>query len=182
MTTTPRGPGDGDTDAIPPAAPEPEAEAESTAAGRAAAAIAAAVGRGPMPGYSRAWSFDPYHQGLSLARTLAPEQVSVDTEWQPWEVFQQERRGEHHRHVGTVHAPDADVAIVMAKESFARRGACVNLWVTPAASVFATDYADADLFEHTTDKSYREPAGYQGLRRGKIQAQAGSGPDDHADE
>jgi hypothetical protein len=32
------------------------------------------------------------------------------------------------------------------------------------------------VFEHTTDKMYREPGGYQGLRRTKIQGQ-GREPD-----
>jgi ring-1,2-phenylacetyl-CoA epoxidase subunit PaaB len=121
-----------------------------------------------MPHYTRDWHFDPYHQRLAFARQRAPGHVPGDTEWPVWEVFQQEKRGEHHQHVGAVHAPDADLALVLAKESFARRGACVNLWVVRADHVFATDYADADVFEHSTDKSYREPGGFQGLRRDKI--------------
>ncbi|MFQ5459698.1 MAG: hypothetical protein ACE5EL_02775 [Anaerolineae bacterium] len=122
-----------------------------------------------MPHYTRDWHFDPYHQRLAFARRRAPEQVAADTEWEDWEVFQQERRGEHHAHVGTVHAPDPETALLMAKESFARRGPCVNLWVVRAPDVYATRYEDADVFAHTTDKSYREPGGFQGLRRDKIQ-------------
>jgi ring-1,2-phenylacetyl-CoA epoxidase subunit PaaB len=126
-----------------------------------------AVG-GDMPHYTRAWSFDPYHQTLTLARRLAPDRVASDTEWAVWEVFQQARRGEHHQHVGSLHAPDAEIALVLAKESFARRGECVNLWVVPAQEIFATAYEDADIFQPTTDKDYREPAGYHGLRKTKI--------------
>ena len=133
-----------------------------------------------MPHYTRAWHFDPYHQRLAFARRRAPEHIVGDTEWTVWEVFQQERRGEHHRHVGAVHAPDAELALVLAKESFARRGACVNLWVVRADHVFATDYADADVFEHTTDKLYREPGGFQGLRRDKIHGRGRV--EDHADD
>jgi ring-1,2-phenylacetyl-CoA epoxidase subunit PaaB len=118
----------------------------------------------PMPHYTRDWQFDPYHQRLRFARQRAPAAAHADTEWAEWEVFLQAKRGEHHTHVGTVHAPDPDLALVLAKESFARRGPCVNLWVARARDLFATDYADADVFAHTTDKSYREPSGYQGLR------------------
>jgi len=118
-----------------------------------------------MAQYSRAWHFDPYHQRLGFARDLAPAEVAADTEWSSWEVFQQARRGEHHVHVGTVHAPDAELALVLAKESFARRGECVNLWAVPARAIAATAYEDADVFVHTTDKSYREPSGFQGLRK-----------------
>lgn len=130
-----------------------------------------------MPFYSRDWQFDPYHQRLSFAQRRDPGQVDADTEWRVWEVFQQERRGEHHRHVGSVHASDGEMALILAKESFARRGHCVNLWVALAQEVYATEYDDADVFEHTTDKSYREPGGYHGLRKSKIHGRPSSGAD-----
>lgn len=123
-----------------------------------------------MPHYTRDWHFDPYHQALAIAALGAPAAVHHDTEWSNWEIFVQEQRGEHHAHVGTVHAPDAEMALVLAKENYVRRGPCVNVWVVPEAAIAATDYADADMFEHTTDKMYREPAGFQGLRK---KAQAG---------
>jgi ring-1,2-phenylacetyl-CoA epoxidase subunit PaaB len=123
---------------------------------------------GDMPHYTREWHFDPYHQHLAFARSQAPEHVRADTEWSDWEVFQQDHRGEHHHHVGTVHAPDAEMALILAKESFCRRGEAVNLWVVEVSHIHATSYADADVFEYTTDKNYREPAGYHGLRKGKI--------------
>ncbi len=140
-----------------------------------------------MPHYSREWSFDPYHQSLGLARRRAPEQSEADTEWPVWEVFQQAKRGEHHKHVGSLHAPDAEFALVLAKENFARRGACVNLWVAPAHCIFATDYEDADIFEHTTDRMYREPGGFHGLRKNlrrasqAAQAAAEAEDDDHVE-
>jgi len=125
-----------------------------------------------MPDYTRAWHFDPYHQGLRHARRHDPGPQASDTEWQDWEVFQQDVRGEHHHHVGALHAPDAETALLLAKENFARRGACANLWVVAARNVYATAYEDADIFQHTTDKLYREPAGFQGLRQAKIHGAA----------
>lgn len=118
-----------------------------------------------MPHYTREWHFDAYHQALGFARQRAAEQSEADTEWLTWEVFQQSRRGEHHAHVGSLHAPDAEIALLLAKENFARRGACVNLWVVPAHQIHASDYADEDVFEHTTDRMYREPGGFHGLRK-----------------
>ena len=50
-----------------------------------------------------------------------------DTQWQVYEVFHQKARGEHHVHVGSVHATDPEMALVLAKEQYARRAACVNL-------------------------------------------------------
>ena len=84
-----------------------------------------------------------------------------DTQWPVFEVFHQQARGEAHVHVGSVHAPDAEVALMLAKEHYARRQACVNLWVVPAGAISASKYEDADIFERATDKSYRESWGYK---------------------
>ncbi len=84
----------------------------------------------------------------------------TDTQWPVYEVFHQQARGEPHVYVGSVHAPDAEMALVLAKEQYARRQACVNLWVVPAEAITASRYEDADMFERHTDKSYRESWGY----------------------
>jgi ring-1,2-phenylacetyl-CoA epoxidase subunit PaaB len=84
-----------------------------------------------------------------------------DTQWRTWEVFHQTKRGAAHVHVGSVHAPDAEMALLMAKEQFARRQACVNLWVVPTQAIQATAYEDDDIFIHGTDKTYREAFGYK---------------------
>ncbi len=91
----------------------------------------------------------------------------TDTQWPIYEVFHQSARGEPHVHVGSVHAPDGDMAVLMAKEQFARRQACVNLWVVPMEAIVSTPYEDADMFEHGTDKSYREAFGYETTKRAK---------------
>lgn len=85
----------------------------------------------------------------------------TDTQWQVFEVFHQQARGEPHIHVGSVHAPDAEMALILAKEQYCRRQACVNLWVVPASSITATSYENEDIFERVTDKSYRESWGYK---------------------
>jgi len=88
-----------------------------------------------------------------------------DTQWDLYEVFHQKARGEFHVHVGAVHATSPEMALVLAKEQYARRMACVNLWVVRAADITASDYADSDLFEHATDKSYREAYGYKVVKK-----------------
>ena len=87
--------------------------------------------------------------------------MMIDTQWKVFEVFHQQARGEPHVHVGSVHAPDAEMALVLAKEQYARRQACVNLWVVPAEAILATAYENDDIFERGTDKSYRESWGYK---------------------
>ena len=91
----------------------------------------------------------------------------MDSQWPVFEVFHQTARGEPHVHVGSIHAPDAETAIMLAKEQFARRQACVNLWVVPGDAISATSYDDADMFEFGTDKSYREAFGYETTKRAK---------------
>lgn len=106
-------------------------------------------------------SLDPR---ISRAELPEENQYTPKTEldqWQTWEVFHQRNRGEHHTHVGIVHAPTADIALLFAKEQYARRMKCVNLWVVPTSAVYATSYEDSDMFEPGIDKSYREAFSYK---------------------
>ena len=58
-------------------------------------------------------------------------------QWPKYEVFKQERNGGPFRNVGSVHAPDAELALLAARDVFARRPACHSLWVVPAAAIVA---------------------------------------------
>ena len=80
-------------------------------------------------------------------------------------VFRQDTKNDPHVHVGEVHATDAEMALVLAKEQFARREPCVNLWVVPMSAIAATAYDDADIFEPSTDKSYRFGGSYREQQR-----------------
>ncbi len=88
-----------------------------------------------------------------------------DTQEAVWEVFHQQTRGEPHVHVGAIHAADAEMALLMAKEQYGRRQACVHLWVVRAEHIIATEYEDSDMFDHAVDKSYREAYGYDTTKR-----------------
>ena len=82
-------------------------------------------------------------------------------QWQNYEVFAQQNRGDQHIHVGAVHAPNSEMALLFAKEQFGRREQCANIWVVKTQDVHATSYEDADMFQHAFDKSYREGDGYK---------------------
>ena len=90
-----------------------------------------------------------------------------ETQWAVFEVFHQQVRGEPHVHVGSIHAPDPEVALILAKEQYGRRQACTSLWVVRAEAISATRYEDVDIFEHATDKSYREAYGYETTKRAR---------------
>ena len=80
-------------------------------------------------------------------------------------VFRQDTKNDPHVHVGEMHATDAEMALVLAKEQFARRDPCVNLWVVPLSGIVATAYDDADIFAPSTDKSYRFGGSYREQQR-----------------
>ena len=65
-------------------------------------------------------------------------------QWHRYEVFKQERDGGPFRNVGSVHAPDAEMALLNARDVFARRPACRGLWVVPAAAIVAYTAGDAE--------------------------------------
>ncbi len=82
-------------------------------------------------------------------------------EWPLWEVFVRAKHGLSHRHVGSVHAADAKMAVEAARDTYTRRMEGVSLWVVASADITASDPADAGpLFEPAVDKVYRHPTFY----------------------
>jgi len=86
-------------------------------------------------------------------------------QFQTYEVFHQKKRGQQHVHVGIVHAPNAEMALLYAKEQYARRGVTSNLWVVPSENITATEYFDDDIFATTGEKTYRDPGTYKVIDR-----------------
>jgi ring-1,2-phenylacetyl-CoA epoxidase subunit PaaB len=78
-----------------------------------------------------------------------------------WEVFIRARTGLAHKHVGSVHAADATLALQAARDVYTRRGEGLSIWVVPSNTIVASDPADkAMLFEPTASKIYRHPTFY----------------------
>jgi ring-1,2-phenylacetyl-CoA epoxidase subunit PaaB len=81
--------------------------------------------------------------------------------WPVWEVFVRARRGLSHNHVGSLHAPDADIALRNARDVYTRRQEGVSIWVVPNGSITATSPDEKDaFFEPAGDKAYRFPTFY----------------------
>ena len=82
-------------------------------------------------------------------------------DWPLWEVFVRAKRGVSHVHAGTVHAPDAELALQNARDLFTRRSEGVSLWVVKSADITASDPDDADaLFDPAVDKTFRHPTDF----------------------
>ena len=79
-----------------------------------------------------------------------------------WEVFIRARNGLSHRHAGSVHAADPEMALQAARDVYTRRGEGLSIWVVPSAAIIASDPSDRDsLFEPTGSKIYRHPTFYE---------------------
>jgi ring-1,2-phenylacetyl-CoA epoxidase subunit PaaB len=108
------------------------------------------------------WEFTPYHQRIDEAIELSGTEFNEeDTQWPVWEVFVQTQRGKNHEWVGSVHAPDAEMALILAKENFVRRQPCSNIWIANTADVHATSYEDTSMFVPAFDRKYRLAAGFK---------------------
>lgn len=82
--------------------------------------------------------------------------------WPLFEVFIRSKAGLSHRHVGSLHAADAQMAIDHARDLYTRRSEGVSIWVLDAKSIVASDPSDnPDLFEPAEDKIYRHPTFYE---------------------
>ncbi|MFZ1497456.1 MAG: 1,2-phenylacetyl-CoA epoxidase subunit PaaB [Saprospiraceae bacterium] len=85
----------------------------------------------------------------------------MNNNWQLWEVFIRSKNGLSHKHVGSLHAADANMAIENARDVYTRRNEGVSIWVVPSKEITASDPADSDaLFEPANDKVYRHPTFY----------------------
>lgn len=79
-----------------------------------------------------------------------------------WEVFVRPRRGLSHSHVGSLHAPDAEMALRNARDLYTRREEGVSIWVVPAADITASSPQEKDqFFAPAADKIYRHPTFYE---------------------
>ena len=78
-----------------------------------------------------------------------------------WEVFIRPRDGLDHKHCGSLHAADADMALNAARDVYTRRGEGTSIWVVPSAAITASDPEVKDEnFEPTASKIYRHPTFY----------------------
>jgi ring-1,2-phenylacetyl-CoA epoxidase subunit PaaB len=76
-----------------------------------------------------------------------------------YEVFRRTGHKDPYEHCGAVTAPDAELALIMAKECFLRRGEGEHLWVVRRADIHSfTGDPEIDI---VAEKQYRHPSGYR---------------------
>lgn len=78
-----------------------------------------------------------------------------------WEIFIRSQHGVSHRHVGSLHAADAEMAIRNARDVYTRRNEGVSIWVVPSNSIHASlPEEQGQLYEPSKSKIYRHPTFY----------------------
>lgn len=82
-------------------------------------------------------------------------------EWPLWEVFIRSKQGLNHKHVGSLRASDAEMALQNARDVYTRRSEGISIWVVQSALITASDPSDSEAyFEPADSKVYRHPTFY----------------------
>jgi ring-1,2-phenylacetyl-CoA epoxidase subunit PaaB len=90
-----------------------------------------------------------------------PADRTQKPEWPLWEIFIRSKQGLDHKHVGSLHAADARMAIENARDVYTRRQEGVSIWVVESHHIHASNPDEAESFyEPATDKVYRHPTFY----------------------
>lgn len=82
-------------------------------------------------------------------------------DWPLWEVFIRSKNGLDHKHCGSLHAADAQMAIENARDVYTRRMEGESIWVVESKYIIASNPEEAgELYEPAKDKVYRHPTFY----------------------
>jgi ring-1,2-phenylacetyl-CoA epoxidase subunit PaaB len=84
------------------------------------------------------------------------------SEWPLWEIFIRSQHGLAHKHVGSLHAADAEMAMGNARDVYTRRNEGVSIWVVRSTDITASSPGEKELmFEPANNKVYRHPTFYE---------------------
>lgn len=98
-----------------------------------------------------------------------------------FEVFVQPKEGKPFQHEGIVHAPNLEMAFVLAKETFTRRFTCVSLYATDTRNVYISPMTDGTVNAYALINDVPAQSGekvsyeiYHLLKRGKQHGHVGT--------
>lgn len=82
-------------------------------------------------------------------------------DWPLYEVFIRSKNGLSHKHAGSLHAADPQMAIQNARDVYTRRQEGVSIWVVEASHIVASNPEQKEaFFDPAEDKVYRHPTFY----------------------
>jgi len=89
---------------------------------------------------------------------MTDTKTSPRSEWPLWEVFIRGQHGLNHRHVGSLHAADAKMAMLNARDVYTRRKEGMSIWVVPTSQITASAPSEkGPMYEPADSKAYRHP-------------------------
>jgi len=97
-----------------------------------------------------------------------------------FEVFVQAKEGKAFQHEGAIHAPNLEMAYVLAKETFTRRFTCVSIYVVDTRDVFVSPTTEGnksayDLIAKNVEGTIKQTFEIYHLpKRGKLHVHVGS--------
>jgi len=95
------------------------------------------------------------------SKILPPAGGVGEADWPLWEIFIRSKQGLDHKHAGSLHAADAQMAIENARDVYTRRMEGVSIWVVESKYIHASNPDEAaQLYEPANDKIYRHPTFY----------------------
>ena len=110
-------------------------------------------------------SLDPRVTRLPSADSSGKEEAAI-TQFGPFEVFVQPNPKKPFQHEGAVHAPNLEMAYVLAKEAFTRRFTCTSMYVVDTSRVFVSAMSEDkqnafDLIQQPVTSSGGEKKSYE---------------------
>ena len=100
--------------------------------------------------------------GGNELKDASPNPSKGGVSWPLWEVFIRSKQGLDHKHAGSLHAADAQMAIENARDVYTRRMEGISIWVVESKYITASNPEEAgELYEPAVDKIYRHPTFYQ---------------------
>jgi ring-1,2-phenylacetyl-CoA epoxidase subunit PaaB len=81
----------------------------------------------------------------------------MSSEWPLWEIFIRSQHGLAHKHVGSLHAVDAAMAINNARDVYTRRNEGVSIWRCALPTSSASAPGDKEALFDRNSKVYRHP-------------------------
>lgn len=113
-----------------------------------------------MRQYITKYYYGDYGEGKNGAADISVKGDNKQ-EWPLWEVFIRSKQGLDHKHVGSLHAADAQMAIENARDVYTRRQEGISIWVVESKYIHASNPDEAgELYDPANDKAYRHPTFY----------------------
>ena len=116
-----------------------------------------------MKEFIKKYFYGDYGDKENIGAENINEQKPADNKsWPLWEVFIRSKQGLDHKHVGSLHATDAQMAIENARDVYTRRQEGISIWVVESKYIHASNPEEAEsLYDPANDKVYRHPTFYE---------------------